>query len=113
MRKKKKEKKLKAPWMETYTKKIVTIITFNAIGWVWASYILAYLGRYEIAEELARSVVTAIIAVVLTYSLKSLMENVSKHGYKGKLPKDEEVTAEKEIAENVDSYESKGYEDRI
>lgn len=82
--------KLRGEWAETYTKRVVTIITINAIGWVWASYILAYLGRYEIAEDLAREVVTAIIAVVLTYSIKSLAENVSKHGFKGKQKQDEE-----------------------
>ena len=71
-------------WTETYTKRLVTLITVNAIGWVWASYVLAYLGRYQIAEALAQNVVTAIIAVVLTYSVKSLAENVSKNGYKGK-----------------------------
>ena len=82
-------KKLCEAWSETYTKRIVTLITVNAIGWVWASYILAYLGRYQIAENLARDVVTAIIAVVLTYSLKSLAENVSKNGFKGKQTKTE------------------------
>ena len=82
-------KKLCEAWSETYTKRIVTLITINAIGWVWASYILAYLGRYQIAENLAREVVKAIIAVVLTYSLKSLAENVSKNGFKGKQTKTE------------------------
>ena len=77
-------KKLREAFAETYTKRIVTIITVNAVGWVWASYILAYLGRYQIAENLARDVVTAIIAVVLTYSVKSLTENISKNGFKGK-----------------------------
>lgn len=77
-------KKLRGAWTETYTKRVVTLITVNAIGWVWASYVLAYLGRYQIAENLARDVVTAIIAVVLTYSVKSLFENISKNGFKGK-----------------------------
>ena len=83
-------KKLREAWVDTYTKRIVTLITVNAIGWVWASYILAYLGRYQIAENLAREVVTAIIAVVLTYSVKSLAENVSKNGFKGKQAKTED-----------------------
>ena len=77
-------KKLGEAWNETYTKRLVTLITVNALGWVWASYVLAYLGRYQIAENLARDVVTAIIAVVLTYSVKSLFENISKNGFKGK-----------------------------
>ncbi|MCC8123356.1 MAG: hypothetical protein LIO58_07435, partial [Oscillospiraceae bacterium] len=49
------------------------------ILWVWCSYLLAYLGRTEIAESLSKVAITEIIGVVLVYCLKSLVENISKH----------------------------------
>jgi len=51
----------------------------NGFAWVWCSYLLAYLGRAEIAESLSKVAITEIIGVVLVYSLKSLAENLSKN----------------------------------
>jgi uncharacterized membrane protein len=61
------------------TKKIVWLCLLNGIAWVWCSYLLAYLGRDEIAEGLSKAAVTEIIGVVLVYALKSLAENLSKN----------------------------------
>lgn len=63
----------------TTTKKVVWFCLGNGVAWVWCSYILAYLGRAEIAESLSKVALTEIVAVVLTYSLKSLFENLSKN----------------------------------
>lgn len=63
----------------TTTKKVVWFCLGNGVAWVWCSYILAYLGRTEIAESLSKVALTEIVAVVLTYSLKSLFENLSKN----------------------------------
>ena len=65
---------------KSYTKIIVSIIVINAIGWVWCSYYLAYLGRYEIAQSLSQTAITTILGTVVTYCLKALVENVNKHG---------------------------------
>ena len=46
---------------------------------MWCSYLLAYLGRSEIAQSLSQVALTEIVAVVLAYALKSLAENLSKH----------------------------------
>lgn len=74
------------PWGErgkreksTTTKRVVWFCLGNGVAWVWCSYILAYLGRTEIAESLSKVALTEIVAVVLTYSLKSLFENLSKN----------------------------------
>ena len=64
--------------MET-TKAVVWLCLCNGCGWVWCSYLLAYLGREQIAESLSGKAVTEIIAVVLAYALKSVVENISKH----------------------------------
>lgn len=61
------------------TKLIVWAALLNGFAWVWCSYILAYLGREEIAESLSKVAITEIIGVVLVYALKSLAENLSKN----------------------------------
>lgn len=63
----------------TTTKLVVWACLINGFAWVWCSYLLAYLGRAEIAESLSKVAITEIIGVVLVYSLKSLMENLSKN----------------------------------
>ena len=61
------------------TKRIVWVCLLNGIAWVWCSYLLAYLGREQIAESLSQVALTEIIAVVFVYCLKSLFENLSKN----------------------------------
>ena len=63
----------------TTSKMIVWACLVNGFAWVWCSYLLAYLGRAEIAESLSQVALTEIVAVVFTYSLKSLFENLSKN----------------------------------
>ena len=69
---------MRAPKRET-TKQIVWVCLLNGFAWVWCSYLLAYLGREQIAESLSQVAITEIIGVVLAYCLKSLFENMSKH----------------------------------
>lgn len=63
----------------TTTKLVVWACLMNGFAWVWCSYLLAYLGRAEIAESLSKVAITEIIGVVLVYSIKSLAENISKN----------------------------------
>lgn len=63
----------------TFTKLMVGFLLANGAVWVYLSYVLAYLGRVEIAEALSRAVVVEILGVVLIYGLKSLTENLSKN----------------------------------
>ena len=67
----------------------------NGCAWVWCSYLLAYLGREQIAEQLSGKAVTEIIAVILAYAIKSLVENLSKHNnWPDRSGKKEETTHE-------------------
>lgn len=61
------------------SKRIVWVCLINGFAWVWCSYLLAYLGREQIAESLSQVALTEIIAVVLVYCVKSLFENLSKN----------------------------------
>ena len=63
----------KAPNKTETTKKVVWICLING------SYVLAYLDKMQIAESLSQVAVTEIIGVVLAYSIKSAVENLSKH----------------------------------
>lgn len=69
---------------KTTTKRAVWFCLCNGTAWVWCSYILAYIGKAEIAESLSRAAVTEIIGVVLIYCLKSLFEKKPSFGGVGK-----------------------------
>lgn len=60
-------------------KKIVIFCLANGVAWVWCSYILAFLGHDAIAESLSQVALAEIVGVVLTYAVKSLIENLSKN----------------------------------
>lgn len=60
-------------------KAVVWFCLCNGCAWVWCSYLLAYLGRTEIAESLSQVSLTEIVAVVLAYAIKSVVENLSKN----------------------------------
>ena len=60
-------------------KAVVWFCLCNGCAWVWCSYLLAYLGRTEIAESLSQVALTEIVAVVLAYAIKSVVENLSKN----------------------------------
>ena len=66
-------------------KKIVLFILINAVLWVWCSYLLAFMGKYEIAESLSSVAITSIIGTILTYGAKSAVEKISEYGYVGKI----------------------------
>lgn len=67
----------------TTTKRIVWLCLANGIGWVWCSYVLAYLGKAAIAESLSRAAVTEIIGVITVYCLKALLEKRPNFGAVG------------------------------
>ena len=73
-----KSRKTKKQKAET-TKKVIWVCLINGFAWVWCSYILALLGREQIAEALSQVALKEIIGVVLIYGLKALFENLSKN----------------------------------
>lgn len=61
------------------SKLIVWVCLVNGFLWVWCSYLLAWFGREQIAENLSQVAVTEIIGVVLVHCLKTVVENLSKN----------------------------------
>ena len=80
--------KAKKTFLDSFTKVVVLVIIINACAWVWCSYILAYLGRFEIAESLSQTAVTAILGAFISYAVKSAVENVNKNGVNLTVKKD-------------------------
>lgn len=61
-------------WLKTFTKKAVTIIMVVSLIDLQLSYILAFLGKEQIAESLSSEIATVIIGVMLGYFMKALFE---------------------------------------
>lgn len=96
----------------TTMKWVVLFSLLNGYAWVWCSYILAFMDKYTIAEQLSQVAITEIIGVVLVYALKSLVENLSKNNqwpdkpWKGKqAQEDEAATVQTESGVEVEMAE--------
>ena len=84
-------------WLSTHRSKrgrtetmkaTVWLCLCNGCAWVWCSC-------EQIAEQLSGKAVTEIIAVILAYAIKSLVENLSKHNnWPDRSGKKEETTHE-------------------
>lgn len=64
---------------EEYSKRLLSRIINNSILMMWGTYILAWFGKTDIAETLSKTIAASIIAVVVGYLAKSVIENISKH----------------------------------
>lgn len=69
-----KEDKKYKKWLTTFTKKAVSIILFMSILDLQFSYILAFIGKEQIAESLSSTIAEVIVGVMLGYFLKALFE---------------------------------------
>ena len=71
---KNKKRKRKTVSKFTFTKVWVNRILTHSIIWIYLSYLLAFLGREEIAQSLAIAVVTDILGISIGYFFKSFFE---------------------------------------
>lgn len=87
----------------TTMKWVVLFSLLNGYAWVWCSYILAFMDKYTIAEQLSQVAITEIIGVVLVYALKSLVENLSKNNqWPDRPPKEQQAPSQPET-ENTET----------
>ena len=61
-------------WLATFSKKAVAIILTVSLIDLQISYILAFLGKEQIAETLSTTIADTIVGVMLGYFLKALFE---------------------------------------
>ena len=71
---KRKKKKARRSSFGTFTKKWVSQLMYVAIFDIQLSYLLAFMGKEQIAETLSITVVTEIIGVMAVYFVKSFLE---------------------------------------
>lgn len=82
----------------TFTKKWVNRLLWLSCLWVTLSFVLAFMGRENIAETLAITALTEIVAVCLGYFIKSFFETKEEELMKYQRDKknvprsDEEIT---------------------
>ena len=68
------EDKTYKKWLTTFTKRAVAVILVVSLIDLQWSYVLAFLGREEIAETLSSEIATTVIGVMLGYFAKALFE---------------------------------------
>ena len=61
-------------WLQTFSKKAVAIILVVSLIDLQFSYILAFLGKEQIAESLSSEIASVIVGVMLGYFMKALFE---------------------------------------
>ena len=61
-------------WLSTFSKKAVAIILTVSLIDLQISYILAFLGKEQIAESLSSEIASVIIGVMVGYFMKALFE---------------------------------------
>lgn len=61
-------------WLASFTKRAVTAILVIAMADLQLSYLLAFLGKDQIAESLSSTIATTVIGVMLGYFAKALFE---------------------------------------
>lgn len=60
--------------LKTFTKKAVSAILIISLVDLQLSYVLAFLGKEQIAESLSSTIASTIIGVMIGYFLKALFE---------------------------------------
>jgi uncharacterized protein YacL len=69
-----KQQKRYNAWLTTFTKKAVAVILIISLIDLQLSYILAFIGKEQIAESLSITIADTIVGVMLGYFLKALFE---------------------------------------
>lgn len=68
-----------ASTFSTTSKQLVWMFSINGMLWIWCSYILAFLDKAVIAEQLSSNVCTVVIGQMVCYLVTSTIENSLKY----------------------------------
>lgn len=66
--------------VDTFTKALVGLIVVVALIDLQLSYILAFLGKIQIAEELSKQVCTTILGTALIYMIRAYFDSKAEYG---------------------------------
>lgn len=61
-------------WLATFTKKAVAAILIVSLVDLQLSYVLAFIGKEQIAESLSSTIASTIVGVMIGYFFKALFE---------------------------------------
>lgn len=61
-------------WLQTFSKKAVAIILVVSLIDLQFSYVLAFMGKEQIAESLSSEIANVIVGVMIGYFMKALFE---------------------------------------
>lgn len=86
--------------MVTFTKKMMNRIIFVALIDLQLPFVLAFLGKEQIAETLGITIVTEIIGVFLVYCAKSFFE--TREAEKVRLAEEQLKVKEERLYDEVD-----------
>lgn len=79
--------------MATTSKQLIWLFSINSIAWVWCSYVLAFMGKDQIAESLSSNICTVIIGQLIVYFISKTVENIfrwnPKFGGQSEYPADQ------------------------
>lgn len=68
-----------AKTLATTSKQLVWLFAINGIAWIWCSYILAFMGRDQIAEALSGDVCKIVLGQMGCYLITKTVENVFQY----------------------------------
>lgn len=89
----------------SFTKYWVDIILTCSCIWITLSYILAFLGKENIAESLSATVATVIVGTVVPYFIKSFLETYNEEKNKIKIKELEQQDPLNQPVEDFNSEE--------
>lgn len=72
--KKKRRKRITKLQQMTFSKRWMSIILAFSLLWITLSYVLAFLDKADIAQELSKQIVIVVISTLLAYFAKSFFE---------------------------------------
>lgn len=61
-------------WLQTFSKKAVAVILAISLIDLQLSYVLAFMGKEQIAESLSSQIASVIVGVMVGYFMKALFE---------------------------------------
>lgn len=96
-----KREKSYSKWLTTFTKRAVTVILIVALIDLQLSYVLAFVGKEQIAESLSSTIATTIVGVMMGYFGKALFETFFEEREKRLRNTSEEITEE---GDNLNDY---------
>lgn len=92
----------------TFSKKWMSRILFFSLVWISLSYVLAFLDKAEIAQELSVQIVIVIIATFVPYLIKSYFETKEEEKNKiinNQLNINKDTEDEEEVETEYEEYE--------